>query len=346
MKGAGEEKKPGRWRGSILLFDQSVSTQTIGLGKDYTSANSSYEWWFAFKPRYFAWESESRKDTISLNLWMNLYFELTNSDTTTRAQEPILGPTSMWASYAHTFVDVKGWKTSVTLGPRLTLPTDRASRATGQYFGMGATGGFSQAFPIAGKNAPYFAGGRIGISSVYTHPIHRAVVPTTSNAGNIPQTRQDAGGNRLFADDRLGGSFNSRDSLNATFSAGLTITPKVDFGVSYVVINSWPYHWTDQRAQDTPIQIATGPAIATGVNDPSHYRVNTWALVSLDYELMDELSLGIGYYNLTNQLGPDGKRRSPLWSPDARGFVTLTGNLDAIYARLTQKSAPAQTAQR
>ena len=46
------------WRGSTLLFDQSVTTQTVGVGQDYQSRNDLYEWWFAFKPRYFLFEKE------------------------------------------------------------------------------------------------------------------------------------------------------------------------------------------------------------------------------------------------------------------------------------------------
>src|SRR5882724_713502 len=45
-----EKKSP--WSGSILLFDQSVTTQTVGVGADYNSADPVYEWWVAFKPRY------------------------------------------------------------------------------------------------------------------------------------------------------------------------------------------------------------------------------------------------------------------------------------------------------
>src|SRR5438046_3140780 len=35
---ASTESKPSPWRGSILLFDQSATTQTFGLGKDYLSS--------------------------------------------------------------------------------------------------------------------------------------------------------------------------------------------------------------------------------------------------------------------------------------------------------------------
>ena len=38
--------------------------------------------------------------------------------------------------------------------------------------------------------------------------------------------------------------------------------------------------------------------------------MNTWFLATLDYALFDELSLSLGYYNLANQVRPDGNRAS------------------------------------
>ena len=51
------------------------------------------------------------------------------------------------------------------------------------------------------------------------------------------------------------------------------------------------------------------------------------------------LALSAGYYNLANQLAPDGTRRDPLWSPSARFFLTVTANLDAIKRRFTHGAA-------
>ena len=60
------EAVPVPFHGSVLLFDQSVTTSTVGLGHDYQSANPVYEWWIAFKPRYYLFETSSR--ALSLNL--------------------------------------------------------------------------------------------------------------------------------------------------------------------------------------------------------------------------------------------------------------------------------------
>src|SRR4029078_2374130 len=133
-----------RWRGSILLFDQSTTTQTVGVGGDYQSYDPTYEWWLAFKPRYAIFDRG--RDALTVNLWMNAYLELTNSDTTTRAHEILLGPTYLWASYARVLRERGGWKTSAALGPRFTLPTDKAAFDAGQLLGLGAIGGGTQTF--------------------------------------------------------------------------------------------------------------------------------------------------------------------------------------------------------
>jgi hypothetical protein len=68
--------------------------------------------------------------------------------------------------------------------------------------------------------------------------------------------------------------------------------------------------------------------------DPATTRVNTWLTAALSYDVNDALAVSAGYYNLANQLAPYGTRRNPAWSPAARFFLTVTGNLDAIYRRL------------
>lgn len=329
-----QDQKKVPWRGSILLFDQSVTTQTVGLGKDFQSADNTYEWWFAFKPRYVLYETKS--SSFSLNLWTNLYLELTNSDSTTTSQEPVLGSTTFSAPYSHTLIDSRGYKTSFNIGPRLTFPTDKAARNSGMYLGIGASAGLSQTFPLAGKGAKAFNSLSLSAAGAYSHSLNRATTPTNPN---LERTRQDAVG-RTFLSDQLGPGMNVQHRLNASFSLGLQVTPKLSLGVSYVILNSWVY-----RPKDEPDCVPlTGCTEPLRINDPQNFRVTPWALASVDYDATDELSVSLGYYNQTNQIGPDGQRRSPFWSPDAHIFFTLTGNLDAIYERIVTKPAPAQTA--
>ena len=327
------EKKPVAFHGSYILFDQSVTTQTIGLGSDYQSADPVYEWWVRFAPRYYL--HETKDDDLSVNAWFNLYHEFTNSDETTQKNETVIGATSLWLQYARKIHRDGEYVTAISVAPlRLMLPTDKASRASGMLFGAGASVGISQTIPIQGKSAPALESARLGVSLIYNHPFTRA---TTAVNEDLDRTRQDAAG-RTFLSDQLRGGTMPNHSLNVAATAGLQITPKLSFSTSYILLNSWSYRPTDASCA---VQTLTG-CVAVGENpDAPNFRVNTWLLTSLDYDLVNELSLGLGYYNFTGQLGPDGQRRNPLWSPDARVFFTVTANLDAVYERAVGGSASA-----
>ena len=296
-----------RWHGSVLLFDQSLTTQTVHIGADFQSYDPTYEWWLAFKPRYFL--HESKTSAISLNLWMNLYLELTNSDTTARSQELLVGPTYAWATFAHTLRDRRGYKTSFTVGPRITIPTDKAARDAGQLLGLGASAGLSQSFPLRGKTARALSGARVGVNVIFNHPFSQA---TSGVNDGIHVIRQDVDGQRLIS-DQLTGEMNAHTQLNLAFSGDLQLSPRFDLSLSYVLLNAWKY-----AAPATPcVLILTGCASPMTVQDPTTYGVNTWATASVNYDVMDAFSISLGYYNLTSQLGPDGTRRNPLWSPAA-----------------------------
>jgi hypothetical protein len=341
------------WHGSTLSFDQSVTTTTVGLGSTYQSADPVYEWWLAFRPRYALYES--KLESFTLGLWLNLYLELTNSDTTTTKREPVVGPTWLTAMYGRTLHEGGGYKTSVSLGPRLAFPTDEASRNAGQYLGLGASLAGSQRIPLRGRDAPWLSDMRFGVSTTYSHPITRA---TTRVFNNVSQPGQDTGapvedlGNgrttglaqtngatQGINQDQLGGSLFAKHTLTIAVSADLQVTQKLGASVSYSLINSWKYAPTE-----VPVCIATGCVEPVRVDGPTTFTTSNWLTASLDYDLLDELSLSLGYYNLAGQIGPDGQRRGVFWSPDARFFLTMTGNLDAIYERLSSKPEPTTTA--
>jgi len=310
------------FHGSVLLFDQSVTTPTVGLGQDYQSANPVYEWWIAFKPRYYLFET--RSDALSVALWANLFLELTDSDTTTRRREPLLGPTYAWATYAHTLRAERSYRTAVSIGPRLTLPTDKAAWDSGQRLGVGGSTELSQTLPLRGKHARLLQGLRLAVGAIYTHTFSEY----RSRANDdLARQRQDVNG-RPLVDPQLGGAMITADWLTLALSGELQVSRKVEFSASYVILNKWGY-----APSDVTLGLPTGPARPAMVDAPTTYSVSTWLTSSVGYQVADELTVSLGYYNLANQLAPDGTRRNPLWSPNARLFLTLTANLDAIYLR-------------
>lgn len=332
------EKKPLPWHGTYVLFDQSATTQTVGLGSDYQSANPTYEWWVRFAPRYYLFENKD--DDLAVNAWFNLYYELTNSDETTKKNEPVIGSTTAWLAYSRKIARSGDAVTSLSLSPvRLGLPTDKASRAAGQWFSLGAGLGVNQSIPINGKSASTFSMARAGLSFIYTHPFYRANVPSNPD---FERVRQDTTGHSVTS-DVLRGSYNANHQLNIALSASVQATKKLGLSLTGVMLHTWPY-----TPNGDPCILVLNNCVQDiqHTSDPSTHRVSTWVLGSVDYDLVDELSLGLGYYNFTGQIGPDGQRRNPLWSPDARLFFTVTANLDALYETMSGANADEKKAAR
>ena len=317
-----------RWHGTTLSFDQSVTTQTLGLGADYQSANPTYEWWLAFRPRYALYQRGA--DTVSVDGWLNLYLELTDSDTTTRRREVLLGPTYVWATYRRVLVERRGYETSVSAGPRLIFPTDKAAFDSGQVIALGAIAGASQRLPLRGPDARALRGARLGATVTFNHPFSRSTAPVDED---LRQQRQDVAG-RLILSDQLRGQMNVVNALNFTLSGELQLVRRLAFSASYVFLNAWAYPVSDAAL----CTLRTGCVQPMSVSDPTTYRASSWLTAALAFDATRELEVSLGYYNLASQLAPDGTRRSPFWSPSARLFLTVTGNLDVVYQRVTGRS--------
>ena len=118
-------------------------------------------------------------------------------------------------------------------------------------------------------------------------------------------------------------------------------------------INQWHY-----LPSDATISTLTGPVLISHSADDQQFTQLFWFVAAVDYELLDEVSLGLGYYNLTNVIAPDGTVRGPFsggednlfWSPDAHVFFDVTVNLDRVFEDATgryrsQALRPGQTAE-
>jgi hypothetical protein len=127
----------------------------------------------------------------------------------------------------------------------------------------------------------------------------------------------------------------------AAVSGDLPISEKLTFGLTYI----WILQWTNKFSDTAISNVSTGVVNPARIADPSTFRFLPLFLTNLDYDIVPEFTLGLGYYNLANQVGLDGKHRDPLWSPDARFFFDITANLDEIYTTLSgnrNKQDPAQ----
>jgi hypothetical protein len=326
-------------RGSKFIFDQSITTSTADAGLlTPQSYVPFYGWWLSLRPRW------NFNENLRLQLRFDFYKEFTNLQTTTLYRENVFD--DIWTDlvYSTPLARSGPWKhTNVGLGARALWPTSKASSAQGVYVTLGATGRISQDIPLRGEDAAVLNAAHVGLSVVYLHPFSDSTTPYNTN---FSYTRENTDA-FSFPSHELSGKGFAEHTLYGFIDAGLDITPKLSLGLYAVLINQWFY-----PASDGPVTTGMGPYQVSRIND-NLFAQETWLILSADYEVVPEFSVGIGYFNLATYIAQDGTARtlfgggqdSLLWSPDARFFVDLTANLDKIYEDATgkYKSKPSRT---
>jgi hypothetical protein len=358
-EGQGSEKVPSHdrdpLRGSTFLFDQSASTQALGLENAEQSNVPFYGWWLSLRPRYNFddhWRVQARFD---------YYKELTNSQNTTDYREDVFGDVWTDVIYASPLAREGRWRnTKVSLGLRALWPTSKQSQANGTYVTLGATAGVSQKIPLRGEGAKFLNSARVGLSFAYLHAITQAT--TATDYGNFSYPSESVADSGLgpssytfFTTDQLTGQTLVEHQLYGILDTGLQVTPKLGLTVDAILINNW--HYAPTNTANTcvaTVMLCSDPSSVNPVVGPDNQFTQLfWFVASADYEVIPELSVGVGYYNLANTLATDGTLRGPFasgfdnlfWSPDARLFLDLTANLDRIFEEATGKYKTGQTAQ-
>jgi len=333
------EKDP--LRGSIFLFDQSITTQTAHLGLEVPQSYVPYYgWWLTLRPRWWF------NDELRAQARLDYYKEFTNAENTTYRDEDVFGDVWTDLIYQHAIAPAGPWKnTKLSLGLRAQWPTSKTSEAAGVYVTAGAIAGIVQKLPIHGDDAPLLDSARIGLSFTYWHPFTSATTPNDYNT--FTYLRQDLD-EHSFVSTQITGQTLVNHTLWAALELGLQTTPKLSLALFAIFVNQWHY-----APANAAVLTATGPVTVPRVNDQQFTQLS-WLLFAADYELIDELSIGAGYYNLSNVIASDGTVKTVFgggednlfWSPDARIFIDLTANLDKIFEDASGKyrSAPGQTA--
>jgi hypothetical protein len=316
------------------MFDQSMTTTTAHVG--FLSPQSEvplYQWWLSLRPRW------NFNDKLRVQARLDFYKEFTNSQETTLKNEDVFG--DIWTDliYATPLADQGTWKnTKVSVGARAIWPVSKTSAAEGIYTILGGTTGISQKFVLRGPDAPSFNSARVGLSFTYLHPFSNS---TTPDNPNFSYTRVDTD-LRSFTSNQLSGQTLAAQTLYGILDTGIDITPKLSATLDFILINQW--HYAPTTGASGCVNITTGPVCPPRNND-QQYIQQTWLLLEADYEIIPELSVGLGYYNLANTIAPDGTVRtlfaggdhSLLWSPDARFYLDVTANLDKIFEAVTGK---------
>lgn len=320
-KFAPEAKLP--WRETYVLFQQRASTQTLGVGEDYQSRNAYYDWFLYLRPRLYVWDGENT--SLSIRAQVALLREFTNSDATTTRGELELQDTALALVPEHVFYADGDYETRLTLSlPRLELPTAKPSRDAGKIVQLGARALLTQAFALrAGADA--FPRGHAGLRVGYAYEFWGANVGESSD---LRRVRLDLSG-RSVTNAQIAGAAVSehRGVIHGILGADI-FRDLVGFEIEAGIDPSSRYALSTSEV----CNVSTGCVRASSVADPQRYAVTTF----LDFNVSatavrDVLRVALGYENLTSQIGTDGQRRSGLWSPESKFYLTLELRLDGLY---------------
>ncbi|HEY3822687.1 MAG TPA: hypothetical protein VGL81_36230 [Polyangiaceae bacterium] len=356
-EGQGTEEVPAHdkdpFRGSTFLFDQSAATQSLHLDNAEQSYDGFYAWWLSLRPRYNFddhWRVQARID---------YYKEFTNSQDTTYYREDVFG--DIWTDFIYSTPLAKEgrWKnTKVSAGLRALWPTSKQSQANGLYVTLGATAGISQKIPINGADAKALNSARLGLSFAYLHQFTQST--TAANYGGFAGAPGEGVGdsglnptsNYAFATDQITGQTLVEHQLYGILDGGLQITPKLGMTLDWILINNWHYAPSKACVATPTGAVCPGTTGVTSGTDQQFTQLG-WFVASADYEIVPEMSIGLGYYNLSNIVATDGQLRGPFsagfnnvfWSPDARVFLDVTANLDKIFEDASGKYKSGSTSQ-
>ncbi len=321
--GTGEARpRKSRWRLSRMLLDQSVTTETLGVGQDYQSRNPTYDWTLQLRPRYYFIDRDNW--SYSVQGTFSLAQELTNSDGTTRRRELDAEDALLFLRYDRILYRAGETITAFGLAlPEVELPLSRASRNNGSVLGLGGAILPSQQVPLA-QGAEFFPSFAIVGLARYQHFFTRATVPTSDE---IAQPRTDLRGRPVVSDQLGSGAFPEHE-LRLGFTTELMIHERVGLISDF----QWRPTWNYPIDRDAEIcNLLTGCVQADGVNDPQTFEVITVFATEVETRVTDALSVSVGYLNTASQIGPDGQRRNMFYSPGARFYLTMTAYLAEIF---------------
>ncbi|HWP06229.1 MAG TPA: hypothetical protein VNN72_10825 [Polyangiaceae bacterium] len=320
----GEKRVP--WHDSTAIWAQRVSTQTLGVGRDYQSTDPYFDWVFYLRPRYYLWEND--RSSLSLRGQLMGSVELTNSDTTTRQREFVLEDTIIAVAPEHAFVKHGEYLTDLTLSlPRFVFPTSRAGYESGKILQVGVRALLVQAFPLR-EHDDWLARGYLGFRGGYDYQFARSVVPESTS---LDRVRTDLEGHLVTNGQLAGGALAEHTGVVHGIVHGDIyqdwIALESEFGVD-------PAYKFALPAVSPVCNVSTGCVEPATVSDPTRLAVSTYLDAYVDFLVFDHaLKVEFGYENITGQLGPDGQRRSFFWSPDAKVYLKLEFQPDFLVKK-------------
>jgi len=343
------------WRGTMLAWSQSLTTQTVGIGQDRQTANPTWEHSYTLRPRYYLYGDDEQ--LLSVRAEVGVFRELTNSDTTTRRGEWSLTDAMVYGAYARVLSEsgavgpepelpdalllgtTSEYLTALfTFVPRLTLPTSTVSRNNGTLLGLGALVGLAQSVPVLGLDSAWLPAADLELGVGYQHLFTEATEPTASDLSRV----------RLMANgvsvpgDQLGAVAFAAHQLSILLKGTLYLARRLSWTNTVGWSPSWKYAFTEQ--QEVCGVVDTGCTVVETTTDRRSHAVVTEFSTGIGVRPLRAVGVAVGYTNVSLQLGPDGKRRNLLYSPEARFQLVATMHLDEVFRAVTGRTGRASQA--
>lgn len=315
-----EDEELPAYHHTIFSWEHTLTAATLGVGDKPQSYNPTYGMGLVAKTRYYLLDDTRAGKHFSLRLDTGLYTELTNNDVTTQRGEWTFSDTNIASVYAQRFQgrsdrDGTLWE----LRPlTLALPTSKVSFDSGRYFGVGAAIGINNITPwLQGKVRPQIVS-TLRVALGYQHNFARATVPTNPS---LERTRLTPEG-RTLPGDALSGASLTRDELELSARLRLELGKDLLWTTDAGFSPAWKY--AVQRDVQLCGVVQTGCTDVRIANDDSRYLVRTQFNTEFSMRIARGFSIELGYGNLSYQLGPDGRRRSFFYSPQAIFYTSLS----------------------
>jgi hypothetical protein len=314
------------WRESVFAWSHTATTTLLGVGQDYQSASyQAYEQGFAFDLRYRLIDTPGFVVHVQALPWFTV--ELTNSDSTTTRNEPVLADTAVGGGLGtrvHTDPSrlLESWLRASLIG---IVPTARASRAAGHYLTVSPRVAWLQRLPLRGPGATFLDDLRVSLSARYDHLFSRATSPTDPE---LDYPRQDRFG-RSGDSDALSGGRIAPNSLRfeALFSLEEEAWKRPLQAQLRLRYASMSLYGVDRTAIALPTSDAE-PGALTGARTN---RPATELLFEIEYAPTNVFSIALAYENITDLGAPSN---NPLYTPNAIFAATLSVKLANLYEAL------------
>jgi hypothetical protein len=321
--------EPLIWRGTTFTWTHTLSTTTVGVGRDNIGHEDEYyQWDFVLAPNLYV--LDLKDDKINIFAEAGVSVEWTDAGDTTTKHEPRLRDTQVGAGYTRNIFtsEDKEWSTKAGIKVRGILPTSKTSINQGRYFTVSVGATVAQVIRLLGNDADGLNNLTVTGGLTYSHLFSRAYTPTN---GGLERTRQNSFGQSETSDQLSFSSFDI-DRVIPGVTLSLPLYKDLTLATQFRLIGRFKHQLAGDGCDVSQPGIG-GCVSADEVESPVTYVTNSTFDVSLAIPIYEIFDLDIGYNNETLTLGADGKNRNVFYSPDAVFYLDLVANIDVMYSK-------------